>query len=246
MNKIKTVIADNEPLALQRVEQFLSKEKDVELLAASRDGEKALKEIREHNPELVFLDIEMPGLDGIEIVEMLGGGDLPFVVFVTAFDEYAVKAFEVNALDYLLKPYNRKRFKETLERARKHILQFRKEGEETSHSGGVEDYLSRLLIKTSQKMFFIKVEEIDWIESDGNYAKIVTSNNTYLIRATLKYLEERLDPSHFVRIHKSTIVNVNMVKELEQWFTGDYEILLKNGETLKMSRNYRAILERFK
>lgn len=248
MKKFKAIIADNEPLALQQLEKFLSEEDDIELAASCRNGQTALDAIDQHHPELVFLDIEMPEMNGIEVMETLGNDNLPFVVFVTAFDEYAVKAFEVNALDYLLKPFNKKRFSETLVRAKKYIRQFSKSDmnhNETAKSSK-QGNLSRLLVKTSKKMFFVNVEDIDWIESSGNYAKIVTSEDNHLIRSTLKYLEERLDPQKFVRVHKSTIVNLNRVKELKQWFTGDYEILLKNGEKLKMSRNYREVLKRFK
>jgi two-component system LytT family response regulator len=248
MKKIKTIIADNEPLALQQLEKFLGEEDEIKLVASCRNGQTVLDAINEHHPALVFLDIEMPELNGIEVMETLGGEHLPFVVFVTAFDEYAVKAFEVNALDYLLKPFNKKRFSETLERAKNHISQFSKaNGNQIEPKRtGRKEYLSRLLVKTSKKMFFVNIENIEWIESSGNYAKIVTSKDSHLIRSTLKYLEERLDPQKFVRVHKSTIVNISRIKELKQWFTGDYEILLKNGEKLKMSRNYREVLERFK
>lgn len=247
MKKIKSVIADNEPLALQQLKKFLMKDDEIELIAVCRNGSEALEAIRNQDPELVFLDIEMPEMNGIEVVEMLNGDHLPFVVFVTAFDEYAVKAFEVNALDYLLKPFNGERFANTLMRAKNYIRPFAEEtetdGEKTGPNGS---YLSRLLVKTSQKIFFIKVEEIEWIESSGNYAKIITNEESHMIRSTLKYLEKRLDPHQFVRIHKSTIVNIGKIKELEQWFTGDYEVRLKNGKTLKMSRNYKDVLDRFK
>lgn len=247
MKKITCIIADNEPLALKHLEKMVNSSEELELVASCKNGKEALDAIKNKKPELVFLDIEMPELTGIEIMETLQGKSLPFVVFVTAFDEYAVKAFEVNALDYLLKPFNKERFDETLVRAKNHIGKVLEvEKDSRGEAAEKEQYLSRILVKTSKKMFFVDVEKIDWIEASGNYAKIITAKNKHLIRSTLKYLEKRLDPTQFVRVHKSTIVNINRVKELEQWFTGDYEILLDNGETLKMSRNYRDILERFK
>jgi len=244
MKIIKTVIADNEPLALKQLESFLSESDGIEIVASCQNGKEALEAIKKSKPELVFLDIEMPELSGIEIMETLDDNTMPFVVFVTAFDEYAIQAFEIDALDYLLKPYNKKRFEDTLLRARKYIDQFN--NAENTSGNKSEEYLNRLLIKTSKKMFFLEVENIICIEASGNYAKINTLNHSYLIRSTLKYLEQKLDPRNFARVHKSSIVNLNKVKELEQWFTGDYEILLNNGEKIKMSRNYREVLERFK
>jgi len=242
MKTIKTIIADNEPLALEQLEKYLRESNGIEILASCKNGKEALEAIEKFKPDLVFLDIEMPELSGIEIMETLENDSMPFVVFVTAFDEYAIQAFEIDALDYLLKPYNEKRFNETLKRARKYIEQFVNEKE----IEGDNKYLTRLLIKTSKKMFFIDVENIIYIEASGNYAKIITPESTHLIRSTLKYLDEKLNPQNFARVHKSTIVNLNKIKELEQWFTGDYEILLKNGKKIKMSRNYRDVLERFK
>lgn len=249
--KIRAIVVDDEPLACKRLVKLLNEEEDVEVVEVCANGKEAIDEINEQDPDLVFLDIQMPEINGFEVLQHIESDRVPAIIFVTAYDEYALKAFEVHALDYLMKPFNKARFRDSLQRAKNSI----KSNGNTEVGEKIEnlleylnpgqDSLSRILIKTSSRYFFLKADEIDWIESAGNYVRIHSGKNNYLIRETMINMEKKLDDDKFFRIHRSTIINVEKVKELEQWFHGDYQVIMYNDEKLTMSRNYKDLLERF-
>ncbi|NGP77047.1 response regulator transcription factor [Balneolaceae bacterium YR4-1] len=249
--KIRTVIVDDEPLARKRLESLLKEDKEIELLESCANGQEAIETIEKERPDLVFLDIQMPEINGFEVLQGIDQDKVPLVVFVTAYDEYAIKAFDVHALDYIMKPFKRERFYESLDRAKKAL----KQDDKAKMSGKIEDLLeyldesggpqSRILVKSSGRYFFLKATDIDWIESSGNYVRIHSGGKNYLIRETMKNMEKKLDSDTFFRIHRSTIINVEKVKELEQWFHGDYQVIMYNDHKLTMSRNYKEILEKF-
>jgi len=243
---IRTLIVDDEPLAREKLRGFLEKEDDIEIVAECRNGREALETIEAEEPDLVFLDVQMPEMDGFEVLEHTDRDKLPAVIFTTAYDQYALKAFEVHAIDYLLKPFDRERFAEALgrargERERRQVDQMRQQlmallGEvEKRHARFPE----RLVVKTSGKVVFVKVGDIDWIDAAGNYVRLHVAGDSYLMRETMGRVEERLDPELFLRIHRSTIVNIERIRELQQQFHGDYLVVLKNGQRLTLSRSYR-------
>lgn len=243
---IRTLIVDDEPLAREKLRAFLEAESDIEVVGEARDGKEAVQSIESLRPDLVFLDIQMPELTGFEVVENLDREALPQIIFVTAYDNYALKAFEVHALDYLLKPYDRERLHQALEKARRE--------QDRQQLGDVQKQLralladldkqraqfpDRLVVKTAGRVVFVKVDDIDWVDAAGNYVKLHVAAESYLLRETMSRLEERLDPKKFLRIHRSTIVNIERIKELQQQFHGDYLVILKSGQRLTLSRSYR-------
>jgi two-component system LytT family response regulator len=247
--KIRTLIVDDEPLARERVRALLESEGDVEVIGECTNGKEAVSAIKSLRPELVFLDVQMPVLDGLAVVEAVGPDQMPAVIFVTAYDRYALRAFEVHALDYLLKPFDRERFQHALGRARDQ-LQHTKTAElnerlvallEDNQSG--KKPLERLVIKAGGRVFFVRTEEIDWIEAAGNYARIHVGKEAHLLRETMSTLEGRLDTEKFLRIHRSTIVNVDRIQELQPWFHGDYVVILRDGTQLTLSRGYRQKMQ---
>jgi two-component system LytT family response regulator len=246
---IRVLLVDDEPLARQRLRALLEAEPDMEIAGECADGGQAVEAIRRHRPDLVFLDVRMPELDGFGVLDALAEEPRPAVVFVTAYDRFALKAFEVNALDYLLKPFDRERFRKALERAREQIG--RTQGEEVSaqlrdllkDARDGRKYLDRVVIKSASRVFFLRVGEIDWIEAAGNYLKLHAGGEAHLLRETMNNLEARLDPACFLRIHRSTIVNIERIQELQPWFHGDYLVLLHDGTRLTLSRGYRQKLQ---
>jgi two-component system LytT family response regulator len=243
------LIADDEPLARERIRSLLAEEGDIELAGEAANGHEAVQLVREHRPDLLFLDVQMPGLDGFGVIEELGPDDLPSVVFVTAYDEYALQAFEVNALDYLLKPFNRARFQKTLRRAREQVLG-RSQNDVSRRLvtmleavRGPRKHLDRLVIRNAGRVVFLPIREIDWIESAGNYVKINVGKDQHVLRETLKNLEGRLDPDQFVRVHRSTIVNVERIREVQPLFHGDHIAILHDGSRISCSRSYSDRLE---
>jgi two-component system, LytTR family, response regulator len=247
--RIRVLIVDDEPLARECVSDVLSRESDVEIIGECADGERAVAAIRKLDPDLVFLDVQMPGTDGFGVVEAIGVENMPATVFVTAYDEHALRAFEVHALDYVLKPFDDARFRDALVHARRR-LHTEREGELArriagllQHLGrgemGSDDYLDRIMVRERERIRFVPTEEVDWLESEGNYVRLHTANGKHLIRASLSGMLERLDPRRFVRIHRSTIVNVERIKEMQPWVGGDYIVLLKDGSKLRVSRSYR-------
>jgi len=245
---IRTIIVDDEPLARDRVKRFLRDESDIAIVAECGNGVEAIEAITREKPDLVFLDIQMPEKTGFEVLAALAPEDLPATVFVTAYDQYALQAFDVHALDYLLKPFNRERIKRAVIRAREHI-EHKNLGklDERLNSliadlRGEKKYLDRLVVKAVGRVFFLKTDEIDWIEAAGNYVKLHVGRDAHMIRETMNGIESKLDPEKFLRIHRSTVVNIDRIKELHPMFSGDYAVILRNGTELALSRNYR---ERF-
>jgi two-component system LytT family response regulator len=244
--KIRTLIVDDEPLARERIAGLLAEDPDVDVIGECSDGREAVEEIRRLAPDLVFLDVQMSEMDGFAVLNEIGEDRIPAVIFVTAYDQHALKAFEVHALDFLLKPFDRERFTQALSRIKDH-LQFATPGvlnQRILHL--LEDlkkpqpgYVDRLALKTGGRVSFLKADEIDWIEGDGNYARLHVAKQSHLIRETMNQLEARLDPARFLRIHRSTIVNTERIKEIQPLFNGAYGVLLKDGTRLTLSRGYR-------
>ena len=241
MRDITALIVDDEALARERVRTLLAEAPGVKLLGECSGGRDAVEAIVEQGPDLVFLDVQMPDLDGFQVLEALGEDDLPAVVFVTAYDEYALRAFEVHALDYLLKPIEPERFARTLARVRETL------GD--SNDRRLQDLLDarptdRLVIRTRGKISFLKPSEIDWVEADGKHVKLHAGKETHVVRQQIQRLEPRLAPHGFVRVHRSAIVNVDRIKELEPWFHGEYVVILKDGTKLTSSAAHSEALHR--
>ena len=241
-SRIRVVIVDDEELARDRLESLLSQHPDIEVVGTCADGTSAIETIERTQPDLVFLDVQMPGMDGFEVVENLDVERLPAVVFVTAHDAHALRAFEVHALDFLLKPFDESRFVKTLDRARSQLAK-PDDSEINSHLmslieelRGEKKYPERLIVKSGGRVFFVRSDEIDWVEASGNYVKLHTRNDAYLLRESMKNMEAKLDPKTFVRIHRSAIVNIDSIKELEPWFHGEYIVIMRDGTRLTASR----------
>jgi len=249
VNKIRTLIVDDEAMARERILGLLSQEQDVEVIGQCSDGQQAVSAIQQLSPELVFLDVQMPAVDGFGVIRQVGAERMPMVVFVTAYDEYALQAFEVHALDYLLKPFGRDRLQQCLDHAR-HQRDRRRAGDlGKSLLALVQDFRpeqkrqDRLVVKSGGRVFFVRTDEIDWIEAAGNYVRLHMKDQSHLFRETMNQMESRLDPQRFFRIHRSRIVNTERIKELQPWFNGEYVVLLQNGAQLRLSRSYREKLE---
>jgi two-component system LytT family response regulator len=244
-SRLRTLIVDDEPLARDKVRILLAKDPEIEIIGECANGQEAVQAIERETPDLVFLDVQMPGMDGFGVLKKIGTEHVPGVVFVTAYDQYALHAFEVHALDYLLKPFAAKRFNETLQRA-KSQLRGSTDGGVTQKLislldglSGPKKYLERFVIRSNSRVFFLKVNDVDWIEAAGNYLNIHIGNEAHLLRETMNGIESQLDPQRFVRIHRSTLVNVERIKELSPLFHGDYVVTLTNGTRLTLSRSYR-------
>jgi two-component system LytT family response regulator len=258
--KIRAIVVDDEPLARRGVRALLARDDDVEIVGECGGGSEAVRLMRELAPDLVFLDVQMPGLDGFGVLSEAQIDPMPVVVFVTAYDKYAVRAFEVHALDYLLKPFDRARFAEAVGRAKARIknrevidlsrrlaslLEAGRGGEgraADAHPEAERKYLTRLFIKSSDRAFFVRAEEIDWIEAADYYVKVHAGGKAHLLRETMNDLAARLDPEKFMRIHRASIVNIDRIKELQQHFDGGYVAVLRDGTQLKMSRRRRENL----
>jgi two-component system, LytTR family, response regulator len=249
VTKIRTLVVDDEPMARERILGLLAQETDVEVIGQCADGVQAVSAIQRLSPELVFLDVQMPAVDGFGVIKQVGADKMPMVVFVTAYDEYALQAFEVHALDYLLKPFGRDRLQQCLDHAR-HQRDRHRAGElGKSLLALVQDFKpeqkkqDRLVVKSGGRVFFVRTEDIDWIEASGNYVRLHLKEQSYLFRETMNQMESRLDPQRFFRIHRSRIVNTERIKELQPWFNGEYVVVLHNGMQLRLSRSYREKLE---
>ena len=253
--RIRTVIVDDEALARDAIRLRLQDERDIEVVGEAATGREALALIGEALPDLVFLDVQMPGIDGFEVLDRVASSWLPIVVFVTAHDRYAIKAFETHALDYLLKPFTRDRFRAALQRAR---AAFANAGDSPAHRGIVKllndrsrspaeqakGYLVRFAVKHHRGMRLVRVKDIDYIEACGNYAEIHSAGRTNLVRMTMQELDQRLDPSMFVRIQRSTIVHIDRIRDIVSANHGDFDLSLNDGTVLRLSRNYRGRLQR--
>ena len=245
----RILVADDEPLARDRLRMLLGQENAVEIVAECQNGADAITAIRELRPDLVFLDVQMPDATGFDVIEAIGPSRMPAVVFVTAYDRYALRAFDVRALDYLLKPFDRERFQQALTRARQQ-LQHQTQGElERRLLALVNDLketpvrVDRFVVKSGGRVYFVRTDEIDWIEAAGNYVKLHVSGETHLLRETMTAIEAQLDPDVFFRIHRCHIVNIERVQELQPWFNGEYVVCLRTGARLTLSRGYREKLQ---
>jgi two-component system LytT family response regulator len=244
---IRVVIADDEPLARERIRTLLAGYPDMELVAECGDGEDTIGALAARRPDLVFLDVQMPELDGFGVLAAFPPDQRPHVVFVTAYDEHAVRAFEVNAVDYLLKPVEPRRFEAALARVRDRLA-----GPGPDRNAGLEAVLaelrrarghaSRLVVRDGSRVSFVRAEDIDWIDAAGNYARLHVGTAVHLLREPLKTLEARLDPDRFLRVHRSAIVNLERIASVEPYFHGEYTLTLRDGTKLTSSRTHSARL----
>ncbi|MEZ5066205.1 MAG: LytTR family DNA-binding domain-containing protein [bacterium] len=252
MSDLRVLIVDDEPLARDRIRNLLEKETEVSILGECANGREAVERIEADTPDLVFLDVQMPDLDGFGVLEALEAENRPVVVFVTAFDEYAVRAFEVHALDYVLKPFDRDRFRLALERGRAEVARRSGDGRDVDRRlvallEEIEDRrtrLDRIVVKSGGRVFFLRADEIDWIEAAGNYVELHVGRESHLLRETMSRLERRLDPDRFLRIHRRIIVSLDRIKQLEGVSHGEYVVILKDGTRLGSSRGYRDGLQK--
>jgi two-component system LytT family response regulator len=243
--KLRSVIVDDEPHARAKLRRFLDADGRMELVGEAGDGVEALRVLEDTRPDLLFLDIQMPELDGFGVLEELDPTVNPRVVFVTAHDQHALRAFEVRALDYLLKPVDQERFEEAVDRA----LEAHRAGEAVNSRSVLSELpaerrvLTRFLVRSRSRMVLVPAARVDWIGSASNYVELHCGKETHLVRGTLQDLEDRLDATRFVRVHRSTIVNMERVKELHPWSHGDLLLILEDGTELRLSRRYRDRLE---
>jgi two-component system LytT family response regulator len=248
---LRVLVADDETPARQRVVDLLRKDAQVSVIAEAADGEAAVEAIQKQRPDLVFLDVQMPELDGLGVIDAIGAAEMPLTVFVTAYDQHALRAFEANALDYLLKPFSDERFEATMARV-KARLDERSIGEfgqrvmrlVAGAPAAQERRLDRLVVKSGGSTRFIRVVDIDWIEAAGVYVTLHVGGKELLYRAALNDLAERLDPRRFVRVHRSALVNLESIVQLEPMSHGEFEAVIKNGSRTRVSRTYRALLEK--
>jgi two-component system LytT family response regulator len=244
------LIVDDEPLARHRIRELLKGEREIEIAGEARNGAEAIAAINAHNPDIVFLDVQMPDMDGFQVLKSLPAKSLPLIVFVTAYDQHAIRAFDVHAIDYLMKPFDRKRFAQALDHAKAQLQR-----PVQTDTGRIMEllaelktsgkYLERFAIKTGEKILFVRAEEVDSIEAEGNYVRLNLSNSSHLLRDKINHVEAQLDPRTFIRIHRSTIVNMNRVRELQTWGRGEYRIVLQSGVAHTLSRSYRERFEKF-
>jgi two-component system LytT family response regulator len=242
---IRVLIVDDEPIARDYIRDLLKEDKTIEIAGEASDGIEAVETAILQKPDLIFLDIQMPGMDGFEVLEHLFSYFQPHIIFVTAYDKYALKAFEVSAIDYLLKPFERRRFRKALERAKEIILSGKEWDFEKRMNAFVKDlkhekkHLKRLLVKSRGRIYFLRADDIQHIEAAGNYVSLCAAGAEHLIRNTLNSIEKQLDPEKFVRIHRSTIVNIEFIRELQPQSSGEYILLMADGQRLTLSRTYK-------
>ncbi|HEX2747877.1 MAG TPA: response regulator [Verrucomicrobiales bacterium] len=243
--KIRALIADDEPPARERVRHLLREHTDIEILGECGDGPEAVAAVKEYAPDLLFLDVQMPGLDGFGVLAALPQDKLPVVIFTTAYDQHAVRAFDAHALDYLLKPFKPARFKEAVQRAREHLAG-KQAGAQTQNlidllARRAAPHLTRIPVKTGERVIFVRVRDIECIESAGNYVVLHTGGEQHVLRETLTDLESQLDPASFLRVSRSALVNLNHVKELQPMFKGDHAVILHSGRSIPMTRGLREV-----
>jgi two-component system LytT family response regulator len=249
MERIRTLIVDDEPLARERIRALLEDQVDIDVIGECTDGREAITCIREQRPDLLFLDVQMPLTDGFGVLDAISSERLPAVIFVTAYDQYALRAFDVHALDYLLKPFDRERFQKAVARARRQIRRERTGDIDERLRALIKDIkteskaLERLVVKAAGRVVFLKTEEIDWIEAAGNYVRLHAGRESHLLRETMNALEAKLDPNKFLRIHRSTIINIERIKELHPLFRGEHVVILQDGTRLTLGRVYRDKLQ---
>jgi two-component system LytT family response regulator len=252
-SSIRALIVDDEPLARTGVAQLVDPVEDVTVIGEAANGVEAVRQIDEHAPDLVFLDVQMPEMTGLEVVEAIGVEEMPVTIFVTAYDEYALDAFDAHALDYLLKPIDEDRFADALDRARTQIRRAEAEGLSRRLEGLLRDYdeddeldpIDRFTVRTRNRIYFVDAADVQWIESEGDYVALHDGEDAHLVRRTMKELEERLDPDRFLRVHRSYIVNTEYVEELRPLDHGTYRLIMAAGTPLKSSRGYSDNVEAF-
>lgn len=256
MKRYRVLIVDDEPIARRGIRRELERQPDIDIVGECGNGRDAVAAISSLSPDLVILDQQMPEMSGFDVVAAVGAHQMPAVIFVTAYDKYALQAFEVNALDYILKPFTSDRFNKALERARMHIERVSLDGlrerlmallqaePSTAPPAAEQNYLDRIMIKSSGRIFFLNVSEIDWIEAAENYLSLHVGSQSHLVRETMNGMESKLDPCLFVRIRRSTMVNRERVLELQPLSNGEYTIVLKGGTRLTSSRRFRKNLDR--
>jgi two-component system, LytTR family, response regulator len=248
-DRIRAIIVDDEPLAREGVRLHLDGSPDIEIVGEAGSGEEAVSLIETIRPDLMFLDVQMPGIDGFGVLEAIGPSLMPVTIFTTAYDEFAVRAFDAHAVDYILKPYDADRFQKALERARGSIRSRRRSQMDESLGSLLEElrsraqYVERIVVRAGGRIVILRIAEIDWIEAASNYVRLHAGGRDYLLRETMTALEGRLNPADFVRIHRSTIVRVDRIRELEPLFQGDYVVILTDGTRLTSSRGYRDRLQ---
>jgi two-component system LytT family response regulator len=248
---IRALIADDEALARKFLRRMLKDDHDVEIVGECSNGREAVVMIRKQNPDLVFLDVQMPEMDGFAVLEAIGTERLPEIIFATAYEQYAIRAFELHALDYLLKPFDQARFKDAIKHAKERFRSERRNEGRMQLSALLDSiknkpqYLNRLMIKAAGRITFLSIDEINWIEADDKYVHLHTGKITPMVRQTLSAMETQLDPKKFRRVHRSAIVNVGRIKELQPLFSGEHSILLEDGTKLTLSRNYKDKLFEF-
>jgi two-component system LytT family response regulator len=260
---LRTLIVDDEPLAREGMRMHLAGEPDVEVVGEAGDGMQAVEAIRTLAPDLVFLDVQMPEMDGLQVVERVGAARMPAVIFATAYHQHAVRAFELHAVDYLLKPVTEERLRAALGRARLRLSArsetelaarlealledfraLRERADGSAAAPAPRKYASWISVAGRNSTQLVRVEDVDWFEAEGNYVRLHVGTTSHLIRSTLRGMEEQLDPTAFIRIHRSTIVNVNRIREIQPWFGGDYIAMLHDGRQLRVSRSHREALLR--
>lgn len=244
MTTLRVFVVDDEAPARRKILRFLSRDPEVTLVGEAATGAEAVQRIQQTRPDLIFLDVQMPGMDGFEVIRALEPGPMPSIVFVTAHDQYAIQAFDVHAFGYLLKPFDETRFAKVLSDAKKHLSL----EDKSELAAGLKRLLeevqraqqrpARLLIQQDGRAFFLAAEKIDWAEADRNYLKLYSSAQTYSLRGTMESLEEKLDPAHFLRLNRSCLVRIDFIRELQPWFHGEYKVILQSGITLTWTRRY--------
>ena len=246
--KIRTLIVDDEQLARERLLNLLRADPDMTIIGQCATGSEAIQAIKEQSPDLVFLDIQMPDGNGFDVLESIDLHQMPVVIFVTAYDQYAIRAFDVHALDYLLKPFDQSRFEQALIRAKSEVVLRNNTNVNQKllslleHIESNKKHMDRILVKSAGRVFFLRFDEIDWVESAGNYVKLHVGSESHLLRETMSEMERKLSGEKFVRIHRTAIVHIDRIRELQPWFNGEYIVLLTNGEKLTASRGYKKKL----
>lgn len=245
---IRAIIVDDEPLARVRIADLLNATDDIDVIAQCANGEEAIKTIEEMQPDMLFLDVQMPEVDGFDVLQAIGYGQVPVVIFVTAYDQFALRAFEAHAFDYLLKPFDDERFEAVLARARERIGK-RRDGDVDRRLLALlkearvdRGYLQRLVVPSGQRSVFIRTEQIDWIEAERNYVRLHVGDRSYLLRENVSRIASSLDPAMFCQIHRSTIVNVDRIQAVESLSHAEYVVILHDGTTLTSGRKYRSNL----
>jgi two-component system, LytTR family, response regulator len=251
VSRIRALIVDDEPLARDRIREMLKEHPEIEVIGEARNGQEAIDSVVDHHPDLVFLDVQMPDLDGFDVLQNLDVAQLPLIIFVTAYDQHALRAFDVHAVDYLTKPFDRKRFAEAVDQAKVYM-----KGAKAPDTARILSmlqelragarYLERFAIKNGEKVFFVRAEDVDAIEAQGNYVRLSLANSSsHLVRDTLNNVESQINPRQFVRIHRRTIVNIDRVREVQTWARGEYRVVLFTGAHYSLSRGYRQHFENF-